>query len=71
MEYNCPQCGEKLEKVKYLSNSLLNFEQWSSIRAGDYFCRECKGNRGKSGYRYYWEAELEKLVASNEPVKCA
>jgi hypothetical protein len=58
-EHNCPECGERLEAVRFNPDCLLNFEQWSSIRAGDYFCRRCRGDRGKSGYRYYWKSELD------------
>lgn len=57
--YKCPKCGELLYIVRE-SSGYLNEEQFDSIRAGDYYCKSCKGNRGKSGYRYYWENELNK-----------
>ncbi len=66
MEYECPRCAEKLMPVEYHSNSLLNFEQWSSTIAGDYYCNKCKGERGKSGKRYYWKSELEELLVSKD-----
>ena len=59
MRYSCPGCGSKLEKVIQSQNSMLNSEQFDAIKAGDYFCRICKGDRGKSGYRYYWKNELK------------
>lgn len=66
-EYDCPKCGKKLEPVKYNPDCLLNFYQWSSIKAGDYFCNTCSGERGKSGKRYFWESELEELAKSELP----
>ena len=68
-KYDCPKCGEMLEPVRYNSRSFLNFEQWHSIRAGDYFCNDCTGERGKSGKRYYWKSELEE-IAKKEDIDC-
>jgi len=66
MDPNCPDCGTKLEKVVYDSSYLLNFDQWDSIKAGDYYCPgECKGDRGKSGLRYFWERALTDSSHSN------
>jgi len=61
-KYSCPKCGNELKEVIYPSNSPLNYDQWRSIIAGDYFCETCIGDRGKSGKRYYWENELEELA---------
>jgi hypothetical protein len=69
MNYNCPDCTELLEKVYYPSNSMLNEEQFNSVRAGDYYCRNCKGNRGNTGFRYFWESELEQAVSQSSPTK--
>jgi len=60
-KYNCPECGNKLEKVTQSSHSILNEYQFEAVKAGDYFCKTCKGNRGKTGYRYYWKSELENM----------
>jgi len=52
----CPECGKELNIVP--SSKCLNPEQYNSTKAGDYYCKNCKGNRGKTGYRYYWKEEL-------------
>ena len=58
-KYDCPKCGHPLFKVVRSDWSMLNEEQFRAIRAGDYVCEAgCKGDRGKSGLRYYWEHEL-------------
>jgi len=62
VEYDCPKCGKELNLVRYNPDCLLNAEQWSSIKAGDYFCNICPGDRGKSEKRYYWKSELEELT---------
>jgi uncharacterized protein YbaR (Trm112 family) len=61
-ELKCPECRNPLEEVKYNSSSVLNEEQFMSIRAGDYYCKNCNGTRGKTGYKYFWKRELENLV---------
>lgn len=48
----------ELEKPLFDSSLGLNRDQWESTLAGDYFCRACPGDRGKSGFRYFWESEL-------------
>ncbi len=67
-EYNCPECCNPLEPVVYPANSPLNFDQWSAIRAGDYVCNTCPGDRGKSGKRYFWKSELEDKLAEQVPL---
>ena len=62
MNYNCPQCKNKLEKVTQDNNSPLSSEQFDAAKAGDYFCRTCKSNEGKSGYKYYWKSQLQKII---------
>jgi hypothetical protein len=59
MEPKCPNCGTRLEAVRYPANCVLNADQWSSIRAGDYYCPICPGTRGNSGKRYYWAQEVQ------------
>ena len=54
----CPECKGKLEKIYYPSGHYLNFDQFWSQQAGTWFCTRCKGTRGKTGYRYYWDNEL-------------
>lgn len=53
----CPQCRHPLEVVTQDSGSMLNVDQFASVKAGDYFCRRCTGSRGRTGYRYYWLKE--------------
>jgi ssDNA-binding Zn-finger/Zn-ribbon topoisomerase 1 len=65
----CPECGNELQKWMPKSWSYFNSEQQASERAGDYYCTECKGKRGKTGYRYYWEHELEKPFLSSDNMK--
>ncbi len=70
----CPECGKQLQKVRYSSDSMLNRDQFDSIRAGDYYCMEHTNGRGNQPYAYYWESELpaepaSSLVATTEPAK--
>jgi len=37
---------------------MLNDDQFDAIKAGDFYCDQCPGDRGKSGLRYFWKAEL-------------
>jgi len=55
----CPQCGTGLRVVRNTSG-VLNDEQFDSMRAGDFFCENCKGVEAKSGYKYWWKRDLEK-----------
>ena len=57
---DCPKCGEPLQRVEQAYPKMLNDDQFASVRAGDWFCLACKGDRGKSGYRYFWERELRR-----------
>jgi len=68
-KYNCPKCGYPLIKVVKSDWSMLNEEQFRTMKAGDYVCEAgCKGDRGKSGLRYYWERELSnKLLNFDRP----
>ena len=66
MSYQCPNCNQSLKKVIPSFDSKLNPEQWDSIKAGDYFCNHCKGNEGKSGFKYYWKNELEKGLSKEQ-----
>ncbi len=54
----CPGCRKPLQPVRYSRDSLFNREQFDASRAGDWFCDQCPGTRGRSGYRYFWEREL-------------
>lgn len=57
---NCPCCKQPLQKVKQSSNSMLNAEQFDSIKAGDWYCTTCPSNgRGNSSFCYYWQHEVE------------
>ena len=54
----CPRCGQSLKPVEQESGA-LNDDQFDAIKAGDWYCEHCKGSRGKTGYRYYWDRELQ------------
>lgn len=65
----CPECGTNLEPITHPSGSMLNFEQWSADRAGDYCCPnlKCPGiakinpaNLAKNGLRCFWKRNLVK-----------
>lgn len=60
----CPECGEELNIVP--DSKCLNPEQYDSVKAGDYYCTNCKGDRGKTGFRYYWKEELNNSQNSNK-----
>lgn len=65
----CPQCGGRLEAVTYPSDSMLNRDQFDSVRAGDWYCTSCKGVEARSGYKYWWNSDL---VKSNQQCpRCA
>lgn len=54
----CPRCNKLLQKVRQESESMLNHDQWDSVKAGDWFC-ECHNNgRGHAPYAYFWNSEL-------------
>jgi hypothetical protein len=57
---NCPQCGKPLEEVRYPSDSMLNRDQWESVRAGDWWCKSCPYNgRAKNLIgAYFWDSEV-------------
>lgn len=56
----CPQCGGRLEAVTYPSDSMLNRDQFDSVRAGDWYCTNCKGVEARSGHKYWWDSDLGK-----------
>lgn len=55
---DCPQCGKPLSKVEYPENSMLNQYQFDAVRAGDWFCVHCKGTEAKSGWKYWWNKDI-------------
>jgi len=57
----CPTCSSALTPVTYPSNAYLNPDQWSSVRAGDYYCEQCPRQPygGQWHYRYYWNRDLK------------
>lgn len=64
----CPQCDGPLEQVRYPSGSMLNRDQFDSVRAGDFFCKACKGTNAKSGYEYWWKSDLQRQAPpTNDP----
>lgn len=59
IKYNCPECKHPLCRVVQSHSGKLNQDQFDAVKAGDYVCEAgCRGGRGKSGLRYYWEREL-------------
>lgn len=54
----CPTCRGPLEAVRYEQGSMINREQFDSIRAGDWYCTACPGTEAKSGYKYWWDKDL-------------
>lgn len=65
----CPQCGGRLEAVTYPSDSMLNQDQFDSVRAGDWYCTNCKGVEARSGYKYWWDNDLGK--SNQQCARCA
>ncbi len=61
----CPQCGCALRAVTRDPGSPLNEEQFDSVRAGDWYCITCKGTEAATGYKYWWDRDLQ-----NSTVKC-
>lgn len=57
---NCLQCGVELRKVTPSPGSPLNQDQFDSIKAGDWYCADCKGDEAKgTAYKYWWNRELQ------------
>jgi hypothetical protein len=54
----CPECRRDLERVYLPARNLLNGEQ-PAEKAGDWYCSVCTGDRGGTGFRYFWESELQ------------
>lgn len=55
----CPErCGGVLTPVSHPAGSMLNAEQFDAIRAGDWYCTRCKGDRSNTGFRYFWNREI-------------
>jgi hypothetical protein len=52
----CPDCKRALQEVRY-PGGYLNEDQWSSIRAGDWFCEDCPARPGQH-YRYFWRRDF-------------
>lgn len=60
MEALCPMCGAQLDKVRNHAGSMLNDDQFDSVKAGDWCCMTCpSNNRGRSGYAYFWDKEVK------------
>ena len=60
----CPACGNDLHKVEWdADTSMLNEDQFISIRAGDWYCDKCDDNgRGNRPYSYWWDSEVKKQM---------
>lgn len=62
----CPTCGVPLHRVRRESGSMLNADQFDSVKAGDWFCDTCPNNgRGSPDFCYWWDSELK--AAADEP----
>jgi hypothetical protein len=53
----CPSCGGELRRVRN-NSAYLNDEQFDSVKAGDWYCSTCRGDKGKSGFLYFWDDDL-------------
>lgn len=60
-EFRCPFCQGPLRPVLQPAGSMLNQDQFAAIRAGDYYCVQCKGEQSATGFRYFWRHELAAL----------
>lgn len=70
MSYHCPDCGKQLQPVCQSNGSYLNSDQFDAVKAGDWYCEYCPGDRGKTGYRYFWNYEIvEMLEPKKEEIK--
>jgi hypothetical protein len=58
----CPHCARPLRKVRYPGGH-LNEDQWDSVRAGDWFCEDCRN--WPKRYRYFWNSDLAPLVTES------
>lgn len=56
----CPDCGEKIFKVRQSEDSMLNREQFDAAKAGDWFCVKCTSDVSHTGYKYFWDHEVSK-----------
>lgn len=55
----CPTCGNPLRRVTKSAMSPLNYDQFDSVRAGDWYCETCpSNNRGNTNFKYFWNREL-------------
>ncbi len=68
-EEECPGCGSRLFVVRNIPNGMLNDEQFASVRAGDFYCRTCKGTESHTGYKYFWKKDLHAKL--EQCVRCA
>lgn len=64
----CPECAAPLHTVRY-PGGYLNADQWSSIRAGDFYCNssaphKCEPN---GGIAYFWKHEVGPSAPTPEP----
>jgi len=55
----CPCCNLELQEVIQPENSFLNEYQWESIKAGDYYCINCKPDIEGMKYKYFWKKEIK------------
>ncbi|GMW02629.1 MAG: hypothetical protein AMXMBFR84_37650 [Candidatus Hydrogenedentota bacterium] len=55
----CPQCDQPVKRVSRSPNSYMTEEQFDAVKAGDWFCDNCSGDRGQTGYAYFWQSEID------------
>jgi hypothetical protein len=60
----CPACTARLCIVKQDENSMLNAEQFDSLKAGDYYCPNCPPTKEGLKYRYFNTTDAAFITAS-------
>lgn len=63
----CPDCGAVLKAIEYPEGSMLNYEQWRSVRQGDWVCEFCPArdvDQGMEAHRYFWNPPKPASAAS-------
>jgi hypothetical protein len=64
----CPQCGADINGNRVKNPGWMNDEQRDAVKAGDWFCLNCKDPETRTGYKYWQDSELpsetkEKMLA--------
>lgn len=65
----CPGCGRPLHRVRRPAESMLNDDQFDSVKCGDWFCEDCPKPTGDQRlvggrrYQYFWTRKLAQVSA--------